>query len=81
VDLPWWAVPPSGGSVVLRTTRTRVTETSDHRHVRASSTLELEIPLDSPPAASDETRPLPTRPAVPRGGPRRIGRPVRNPVG
>lgn len=81
VRLPWWAVPPVGGSVVLRTTRSRGAQLDEGVLVRARSTLELVVPLDAPSAASSLLRALPAPVPIPRATLRRGGRPLRNPAG
>lgn len=78
VDLPWWAVPPSGGTVILRSTGERLMLLDGEVGVRARSTLEVRVPLDRPGTSAVEE--LPPRRGTP-STPRRYGRTARNITG
>lgn len=64
VDLPWWAVPASGGEVVLRgrrVHRSRVATADGDRLIVGEALMERVVPLDQPIEAAPA--PLPRAPA------------------
>lgn len=60
VRVPWWAVPPAGGAVVVRTARTRTTIVPDVAVVRVRAVIEQVLPLDVP--LTTKGQPLPEAP-------------------
>lgn len=63
VRVPWWAVPPAGGAVIVRTARSRTTIVPDLAVVRVRAVIEQVLPVDVP--LTTQGQPLPEAP-VPR---------------
>lgn len=79
IDLPWWAVPPRGGSVLLRSTHERGAVFEGDDRVRVRSTLERVVPLDVPDTSSAHEEPVPA--PAPTPGIRRATRTAKSPLG
>lgn len=79
IELPWWAVPPRGGTVLLRSTRERVAVFDEDERVRVRSILERVVPLDVPGTSSAHEEPTPA--PAPTPGIRRATRAAKSPLG
>lgn len=78
--LPWWAVPPRGGEVAVRSERSVELPLEGGQRLRIRAVIERMVPLDSPPESASRPITEPAAPILPREPPRarRGPRPVRS---